>query len=182
MVRRLALSGALALYLLLAGSIAMPALATPVPAQRAAPPPALVAPKYATETLRGRVVWMAEALAKRFGIASVPEARERVLAVETTDGRLIPLVEDVRGRSLRVDERLRHMELELVVRRYEGSPLVQVVRLYAIHADGKYELDYWCDICAITMFEKKPCDCCQGATELRERKVAPQQPRPEVRH
>jgi hypothetical protein len=171
------LSGVQALCLAWIGGMAMTAWTAPDRTQLQSTPPALVkAPPYVTETLRGRVVWMGEALAERFGITSVPEARQRVLALEISPGSLVPLIEDVRGRALRVDERLRQMDLELLVRRYHGSPFVQVVRLYAIKDDGKYELDYWCDVCAIAMFEQKPCDCCQGPTELRQRKVAPQRP------
>ena len=48
-------------------------------------------------------------------IAVVPEARERVLALRTNRGELIPLLEDVRARAFRRDERLRNMEVELVV-------------------------------------------------------------------
>jgi hypothetical protein len=62
--------------------------------------------------------------------------------------------------------------VELVVRRYPGSPFVQVMQLFEIRKDGKYELDYWCDICSIIMYELKDCDCCQGPIELRRTKVS----------
>jgi hypothetical protein len=114
---------------------------------------------------------MADALSRHFGIQTVSEAAERVLALETPDAELHPIVEDIRGRSFRVDQRLREIDVELLVRQYAGSPMVQVIRLYALKKDGKYELDYWCDICAIAMFELKPCDCCQGPVQLRERLV-----------
>ena len=128
-------------------------------------------PKHQTVTLRGRIVWLAEALEKRYGIESVPEAKERMLALQTADGQIHPIVEDVRGRSFRLDERLRKPEVELVVRRFDGSPAVQVIRIYEIAKDGKYELDYWCEICSIAMFELKACDCCQGDIDLRRRKA-----------
>jgi hypothetical protein len=128
-------------------------------------------PNYTTLSVRGKVVWLAEALERRFGVKSVPEAEDRILALEAADGALYPIVEDIRGRSFRVDKRLRGIELELFVRRYNNSPMIQVIRVYALKKDGKFELDYWCDICAIAMFELKPCDCCQGPIELRERKV-----------
>ena len=35
----------------------------------------------------------------------------------------------------------------------------------------RLELDYWCDICAIAMYELKECECCQGPIELRRRKT-----------
>ena len=94
-----------------------------------------------------------------------------MVALETRDGRLIPIVDDIRGRSFRADVRLRDRDTELLVRRYEGAPVVQVIRIYQFDKGKKYELDYWCDICAIVMFELKACDCCQGDIELRRREV-----------
>jgi hypothetical protein len=126
---------------------------------------------YETKTLRGRVVFLAEAFEHETGVPSVPEARERILALKQADGTLVPLLEDVRGRAFRRDERLRQMEVELVVRHYRQSPLVQIIRVMEVTKDGRYDLDYWCDICAIAMFEQKDCECCQGPVELRRRKV-----------
>lgn len=134
-------------------------------------------PEYETLTLTGRIVWMAEALQRRFGIQSVPEARERLLAIETPAGGLHPLVDDIRGRSFRLDPRLR-VRGKFLVRRYAGSPMVQVIRIFEVTDQGPFELDYWCDICSIAMFELKPCDCCQGPIELRRRRVSPDDARP----
>ncbi len=128
-------------------------------------------PTFKLETYRGHVVFLNEALAKRFGITTVPEAADRTLALQTADGTLVPIVEDVRGRAFRVDERLRKPEVEILVRKYEGSPAVQVIRLFEVGKEGRLELDYWCDICAISMVELKPCECCQGETVLRRLKV-----------
>jgi hypothetical protein len=63
------------------------------------------------------------------------------------------------------------MQVELVVRRYRQSPAVQIIRVIEVALDGRYELDYWCDICAIAMFEMKDCECCQGPVALRRRKL-----------
>lgn len=128
---------------------------------------------FTTLSLRGRVVWLGEALERLHGVKTVPEAAERALVLEADDGTLTPLVEDVRGRAFRADKRLRGIEVELLGRQHRGSNMLQVIQVFAIKPDGKYELDYWCEVCAIAMFELKPCDCCQGATELRERKVEP---------
>ena len=49
--------------------------------------------------------------------------------------------------------------------------MVQVIQIFAIKPDGLHELDYWCEICAIAMFDLKPCDCCQGPIDLRRRPV-----------
>lgn len=128
-------------------------------------------PGYTTKSLQGRVVFMADALQRLHGVSTVPEAKERIIALETPEGKLCPLVEDKRGRSFRLDERLMGTPMELLVRQHEGSPAIQVIRIHTLEDGKKYLVDYWCDICAITMFELKPCDCCQGPIRLRKREV-----------
>lgn len=135
------------------------------------PPATRTSDTYEQLTIRGRFVWLAEAMAKRFGAQAVPEAVERVMAIEAPDGQLVPLLEDVRGRAFRADPALRTFDLELEVRRYRGAPAVQLIRLYSLEKGVRYELDYWCEICSIVMFERKLCECCQGTIELRKRKV-----------
>jgi hypothetical protein len=127
--------------------------------------------KFTIETLRGRVVFAGEALARLHNIKVVDEAREHTLALETPEGKLYPLVEDTRGRAFRLDRRLMGVPLELVVRQHEGSPIVQVIRVYSIEKDERRIVDYWCDICSIPMYELKACECCQGEIRLRMRKV-----------
>ena len=51
--------------------------------------------------------------------------------------------------------------------------MLQVIGVYALKGDGKYEVDYWCEVCSIPMYEPKLCECCQEPNELRERLVAP---------
>ena len=146
----------------------------PQPATAAAKPAAKV--KYRTQAIRGRVVWLNEALKRRYGIGTVPEAAQRVLALETAQGQLLPIVEDIRGRAFRKDPRLRKMDVELLVRQYAGSPLLQIIRVYAHEKGKKVQVDYWCEICAIAMYELKACDCCQGPIDLRRRPVLVRQP------
>lgn len=129
-------------------------------------------PKFTTETIRGKVVFLAEALQKQYGIKSVAEAKEASLALQDEAGKLHPLVEDVRGRAFRRDKRLREITVDLLVRHYEDSPAVQIIGVYEIAKDGRFEIDYWCSVCAIAMYELKQCECCQGDIELRKRKVA----------
>lgn len=127
--------------------------------------------KYVTETLRGKVVWLADALERQFGVRTEADAAHSAVVLETSAGRLVPIVPDTRGWAFTVDERLRDVELELRVRRYERAPHVQVIRVLRREQGELYEIDYWCDICAIPMFILKPCECCQGETRLREQKV-----------
>ena len=130
-----------------------------------------VEPKNRTELIRGRVVWLADALKNEFDITTVPEAAEASLAFFTEQGKLLPIVENLRGRAFRKDARLRDKELELSVRIYEKHPYVQVVTVYEVDEDQKYEMDYWCDVCAIVMYETGPCACCQDANRPRKRVV-----------
>lgn len=126
---------------------------------------------YVQESVRGRVGWLSEILSRRFAVESDPDVAEAYVALETNEGRILPLVKDDRGRGFWVDERIRDIQVELYVRRYQDSPLVQVIRVYTIKDGKRYEMDYWCDVCAIPMFELKPCECCQGPTVIRERLV-----------
>ena len=125
------------------------------------------------ERLRGRVVWMAEALKRRYHIETDADALQWHVALETDKGELHPIIKDVRGRGFFSDPRLRDIGMELVARRFAQSPMIQVIRVYTLKEEDRYEVDYWCDICAIPMFELKQCECCQGPTRIRERKVDP---------
>jgi len=127
--------------------------------------------KYTTEIIKGKVVWLSDALQRHYGVRTEVAAEKSAVVLEMAGGRLAPLVPDTRGWAFTVDERLRDVDLELLVRRYEGSPYAQVIRVLERKDDGLYEIDYWCDICAIPMFILKPCECCQGETRLREQKL-----------
>ena len=154
-----------------AGLIAALAMLGAVRAQDA--PAGKEPPADEIQIVRGRAVWMAEALERRFEIKADADVAESLIALETTSGELIPIVKDFRGRAFHADPRLRKMDLELIVRRRAGSPMAQVMAVHSIQADGKYEVDYWCEVCAIPMYEPKLCECCQEPNELRERRVAP---------
>jgi hypothetical protein len=126
---------------------------------------------YTTEYVRGQVVWLDEALERLYGVTTDPAVAQTSVALETPQGQLLPVIPDVRGRAFAVDSNLRDIELKLLVRRYGGVPMIQVIRVLRPKADGLYEIDYWCDVCAIPMFILKACECCQGPTRLRERLV-----------
>ena len=126
---------------------------------------------HTTVTLRGRVVWMAEAMRRLHGAESDADGERAIVALETEDGRLLPILKDTRGRAFHKDPRWMGVPMELVARRYRGSPMLQVVRTYNLKDGKKYEVDYWCDICAIPMFELKECECCQGPIRIREQLV-----------
>jgi alpha-D-ribose 1-methylphosphonate 5-triphosphate synthase subunit PhnI len=127
--------------------------------------------QHVTESLRGKVLWTADVLKERFGIESDSDSAQTSVSLVTREGKVYPIVKDVRGRGFMKDDRLRNREMELLVRRYEGSPFIQVIRVYTIKEGRKYALDYWCDICAIIMYEEQECECCKGPIRLREELV-----------
>lgn len=152
--------------------VAVVALPLAVANQADGPVPA----KAEFEVIRvsGRVGWVGDALRERLGLELSQEANERILVIATDGGEVLPLLEDSRGRAFRLDERLRDMDLELLVRRYEKTPLLQVLQIVEVSPEGgRAEIDYWCDTCAIAMFELKACECCQGPTQLRRRPLSP---------
>lgn len=144
----------------------------------AEPSKSATAPKteYETTSLRGKIVWLAEALLRKFDVAVDPDAAKFDVALEAADGTLTPIVKDFRGRGFFIDPKLRELDWELTVRKFPGSPFVQIVRTYVWRDGKKYEFDYWCDICAIPMYELKECECCQGPIRFRFREVEESKP------
>ncbi len=114
----------------------------------------------------GKVVLLTDAL-KRRGVKAFPEMKDQVV-LETETGELIPIVSDWRGRALFQDDRLQNRKVELIGRRQPGVPYLQVLMIFLFDEKGERQyMDYWCDICAIPMYEIKPCDCCQADIRLR---------------
>lgn len=119
--------------------------------------------------LSGQVVPLGDALKKR-GIKSYAEEVKGQVVLVTRTGEMVPIVADWRGRAFYQDERLRNRPVDLVVNRRPGVPWVQVLSIYTFDDKGVRNItDYWCDICAIPMYEMKECECCQGETRLRFR-------------
>lgn len=115
---------------------------------------------------RGKVVLAQEALKKR-GVKVADEMKSQAV-LETLDGDLIPIAADWRGRAFFQDKRLRDRRVDLVGYQRPGIPWLQVLIVYVVNEKGEREvMDYWCDICAIPMYEIKDCECCQGPIRLR---------------
>ena len=128
-----------------------------------------IAPKGQTsrrELIRGKVVLWRDALKKR-GIAAFEEF-DKLVVLETIDGRLMPIVPDWRGRAFFQDKRLRDRKVELIGYRRPETSTFQVLMIFTFDEKGARQYtDYWCDICAIPMYEIKPCDCCQADIRIR---------------
>lgn len=133
----------------------------------AAEPNAIESKAAVKSLLRGRVVFVVDALRAR-EIKTYPEELKGQVVLETKEGDLLPILPDWRGRAFYQDERLRNRPVELIGYRRAGVPFLQVLTVFAFSEDGTRQYtDYWCDICAIPMYEIKPCDCCQQEIRLR---------------
>ena len=120
------------------------------------------------ELFSGKVVFVQDAL-KRRGIKVADEMKQQAV-LETEAGELIPIAADWRGRAFYQDEKLRDRKIELVGYRRLGVPYLQVLNVFTFNAKNeRQDTDYWCDICAIPMYEIKECECCQGPIHLRFR-------------
>ena len=113
------------------------------------------------ELFSGKVVFVQDAL-KRRGIKVADEMKQQAV-LETEAGELIPIAADWRGRAFYQDEKLRDRKIELVGYRRIGVPYLQVLNVFTFNAKNeRQDTDYWCDICAIPMYEIKECECCQS--------------------
>jgi hypothetical protein len=121
------------------------------------------------EIVSGKVVLLTDALARR-KIKHYTEEHKGEVVLETAQGELLPILSDWRGRAFHQDERLRDRKVDLVVLRSPGVPYLRVQSIYTFdEKDQRQITDYWCDLCAIPMYEIKACECCQGETRLRFR-------------
>jgi hypothetical protein len=132
---------------------------------------------YVDAAPRGKVLPLSEVLARKFQIESDAEAAQ-TLVLETAAGELFTLVKERRSRGFWNDAKLRGIEVELPGRLFKQTSVLQVIRVYTFQDGKKYEFDYWCDVCAIPMYEPKECECCQGPTRSRLRLVPPGQTEP----
>jgi hypothetical protein len=131
-----------------------------------APKPSKRKPELPKKLFEGKVVLLEEAF-KRRDIAAFDEMKKQAV-LETTDGRLIPIIADWRGRAFFQDKRLRNRRVQLVGFQPEGMPYLKVLIIYTFDKkQTRQYTDYWCDICSIPTYEIKPCDCCQMPIRLR---------------
>lgn len=125
-------------------------------------------PEPVKQLFAGRVLFAQDALKAR-GIRVADEMKSQAVLV-TDSGEIMPIAADWRGRAFFQDERLRNRTVEVIGYRRSGLPYLQVLTIYVVdEKEGRQEMDYWCDICSIPMYEIKECECCQGPIRFRLR-------------
>jgi hypothetical protein len=93
------------------------------------------------------------------------------LALTADDGKVYPLLQDAGSSMFFTDATLLRRSMRLTARLVGDPQQLQVFQVHSVKNGELYEVYYWCDICAIKRFEKRPCECCGGPMELREEKI-----------
>jgi hypothetical protein len=119
-------------------------------------------------TLRGKVIELTEALQQK-GLPADEEPIAKQVVLLGNDGVLVPLLSDTASRGLFLDKRLQNRTIEIVGRRFQGIPYLQVVSFRVDDQGTLRTPEYYCDICTISVRFPQACPCCQGPMELRMR-------------
>ncbi|MFO0947817.1 MAG: hypothetical protein U1D30_18160 [Planctomycetota bacterium] len=127
--------------------------------------------KFEVVRVRGKVVSYPDVMERRFGIRFTEDFAKNVLALETDEGRVLPILPTDAARIFYFDERTRNRPMEITARVYADTPGLHVLEVHSVKNDKRQEIYYWCEICSIKMYYLKQCDCCQGPIELREHPV-----------
>jgi hypothetical protein len=91
------------------------------------------------------------------------------LALVADDGTSHPVIEDDGSRMLFLDGRLRDRPVRLTAVLTPGTGALRVVCVQTVHDGQVYDVDYWCDVCQISISRPGPCYCCGEETVFRER-------------
>jgi len=115
----------------------------------------------------GKVVPLAELLVKRDAKLDA-DAEPYWIALQTDDGKILPLVKDAGSRMFFKDAKLLKRPMRLTGKLIPGSQLLQVINVHSIVNGKLHDVYYWCDICTIKGYEAGKCDCCGAPMEFRE--------------
>ncbi len=127
-------------------------------------PPKPPAPAAETKAYTGKVVAPA---APKDKPGAKPD--ERGLVLVTDDGTTYPLIEDDGSKMLFLDRRLRDRPVRLTAQIEPRTRKLRVVHVQTVKGGQAYDVDYWCEICQISLLHPGACYCCGEETVLRER-------------
>lgn len=130
---------------------------------------------YRTE-LRGQIVRLDDVLRREYKVALPSDQPGPLVALKTDGGHYYPLLRSDRGRAFFTDKRLLDRSMLLRVRKFPGIPTLQVIFVQSIKEGVLHNLDYYCDVCNISVPEIMQCPCCQADVYLREVPAPGQRP------
>jgi hypothetical protein len=120
--------------------------------------------------LRGQVVCIPEEMHRLYQ-AGLPTNHEHIYGFNTEDGKLYTLLRTKFSEALFADPRFRAKHLLLKGRTFSGTQVFETTLIRSIRNGVVYDLYYYCDVCDIQTVAPGPCECCQGPTELVEKRL-----------
>lgn len=128
-------------------------------------------PKPKTVTVEGKLVAVADVLAKRYGVRMDADAAATLHAIERKDGTLFPLLKNVGSNMLFNEKRLLGQVMRIEGRQYREVQMLDVISFHVVKAGKLFEVYYWCDTCVIKVYRSGRCPCCPTEVIYRETPV-----------
>ncbi len=129
-------------------------------------------PKPKTVVVEGKLVAVADVLAKRYGVRMDADAAATLRAIERGAGTMLPLLQNVGSNMLFNEKRLVGQTLRIEGRQYPEVQLIDIISFHTVRAGKLFEAYYWCDTCVIKVYRSGRCPCCPTEVVYRETPVA----------
>jgi hypothetical protein len=126
--------------------------------------------EFKTQSYSGKVQPLAPLLEKQ-GAKLDADVAEAWLALVAEDGKVYPLVKDDGSRMFFKDKSLLNRPMRLTARVVGDTPFLQVVTVQSVIKGKLHDVYYWCDVCAIRIYEPGSCPCCGDQVVLKEEAV-----------
>ena len=118
--------------------------------------------------LRGRIVCLAEEM-HRLHQTALPTGHEHLYGFRTNEGTYYTLLRTRTAEGLFADKRLHERELIVQGRVLPNTQILDAIPVGSVREGRRYELYYWCTVCAIKTVIPGPCMCCQDDVEFVEK-------------
>ena len=102
-------------------------------------------------------------------VIEVADGKKRRLELRADDGKSYAILDNATSKILFVEKRLRNRPVQLTAILEPRIKSLRVVRVQTLKDGELYDVDYWCEICQISLDYPGLCVCCNEETVFRER-------------
>ena len=102
-------------------------------------------------------------------VIEVADGKKKRVELRTDDGKSYPILDNATSKILLVEMRLRNRPVQLTAILEPQTQGLRVVRVQTLKDGELYDVDYWCEICQISLDYPGLCVCCNEETVFRER-------------
>ncbi len=102
-------------------------------------------------------------------VVEATDGEKKRLDLKTADGKIYPIIEDATSKMLFLENRLRDRPVQLTAILQPQTKGLRVVRVQTLKDGVLHDVDYWCEICQISLNYPGLCVCCNDETVFRER-------------